>query len=67
MSNGNKEFILHVRDRSGAWTFVQETIGGKTGSKQFRTESAAQREGSLMLNDKQIDAFHIYKLVASHH
>lgn len=67
MSNGNKEFILSVRDRSGLWGFYEETVDGKTAIKGFRTVAAAQREGSLMLNAKEIDAFEIYKKVAAHH
>ena len=67
MSNGNKELILSVRDRTGAWNIIEEKKGNLTAPKEFRTESAAQREGSMMLNEGKIDAFKVYRLLAVHH
>jgi hypothetical protein len=69
MSNGNKEILLMVRDPKGLWSFFedQEAKGEVKPPKEFRTESAAQREGSLLLRDQKIDAYKVFKLMSEHH
>lgn len=56
-----------VRDRKGAWNVVEEVSGNISRPREFRTESAAQREGSLMLKDEIIDAYKVFKLLTTHH
>lgn len=69
MSNGQKEFMLLVRDAKGKWTLVEEVVNGVSQPAEYRTESAAQREGSLKLKDQdqKIDAFKVLKTMALHH
>ncbi len=69
MSNGNKEIVLMVRNPQGLWNFFEdpEAKGIAHKPKEFRTEAAAQREGSIMLRDKMIDAYKIFKLMSEHH
>jgi hypothetical protein len=69
MSNANKEILLRVRNPQGLWSFVedQDAKGEVKPPKEFRTEAAAQREGSIMLRDQQIDAYKVFKLMSEHH
>lgn len=74
MSNANinsnsKEILLIVRTPQGAWEPVleEQINSGPSRPREFRTESAAQREGSLMLKEGKIDAYKVYKLMSLHH
>lgn len=64
-----KEVILVVRDTAGHWNVVGKERGdSRPGDPQpFRTEGSAQREGSRLLAEAQIDAFKIFRLVSEHH
>jgi hypothetical protein len=69
MSNGNKEILLMVRNPQGSWTVFEdpEAKGVARKPKEFRTEAAAQREGSILLRDQHIDAYKVFKLMSEHH